>query len=400
MASWVAVLLRFSLGLLVSAGGRYDGEYGLWVKEAGDSLEVHWITRDSVSGYLKVALAGAPAFEARTEPGKAHRVVLQRPLMEAIVLSYGAAGDPNDAHQTTLYFDLPERPLVTEFEGVDSLFVVGDVHGQYDTLKAVFRNAGLIDEAEGWTGGHSHLVLLGDLFDRGRDVTRTLWFLYRLEREAARHGGRVHILLGNHEIMAMTDDTRYVSRKERALADLHAAAYWQLFDPRSSVLGKWLASKPALIRIDGVLMAHAGVGPAYMHYSIPEFDDSLARFLSEDWFRRLADTTMALPTMDTLTLNRRIDFFYGDASVFWFREYVTTDTLRTVLDEVLDRYSSVLHVIGHTPIDSVRQLYGGDVIAVDLLEPARQMLLLVKRWSGYERYRYTSSGPPERLPFP
>ncbi len=400
MASWLALVLRLSLGLLVSAGARYDGEYGLWVREDGDSLEVHWITRDSVSGCLEVVVAGAPVFEARTEPSKAHRVRLERPVSEEIVLAYGAAGDRNDAHETTLYFDLPDRPQVTEFEGVDSIFVVGDVHGQYDTLKAVFRNAGLIDEGERWTGGRSHLVLLGDLFDRGGDVTRTLWFLYRLEREAVRHGGRVHILLGNHEIMAMTDDTRYVSRKERALADLHAAAYWQLFDPRSSVLGKWLASKPALIRIDEALLTHGGVGPAYMHYSIPEFDDSLALFMSEDWFRRLADTTMALPTMDTLTLNRRIDFFYGEASVFWFREYVTTDTLRAVLDEVLDRYASVLHVIGHTPVDSVRQFYGGDVIAVDLLEPARQVLLLVKRRAGYERYRYASSGPPERLPFP
>ncbi|MGD2153415.1 MAG: metallophosphoesterase, partial [Gemmatimonadales bacterium] len=251
---------------------RFDGEYGLWVRESGDSLEVHWLTRGRSAGYLQVIVSGRRVYEVETEIGTAHAAAFARPAASELALRYGGRVDPQDAHETVIYFDLPQRPIRTEFENVDTIYVVGDVHGQYAELAGLFRNAGLIDGDDRWTGGHSMVVLLGDLFDRGLDVHKTLWFLYELERDAARRGGRVQILLGNHEIMAMTDDTRYTSPKELLIAQNYGVAYWQLFDPRSSVLGRWLASKPALIKVDRVLLAHGGVGPEYAGYSISEFD--------------------------------------------------------------------------------------------------------------------------------
>lgn len=379
---------------------RLTGEYGLWVAESGDVLEAHWLTRESGHGFLQVVVDGAVIFEVETEPGTAHAAVFARPTAPELTLRYGGLGDPQDEHETVIYFDLPQRPIQTEFEVVDTLFVVGDVHGQYDTLTALFRNAGLIDDDDRWKGGHKWIVLLGDLFDRGPDVHKTLWFLYRLERDAARNGGRVQILLGNHEIMAMTDDPRYVSAKERLVAQAHGVAYWQLFDPRSSILGKWLATKPALIRIDRVLLAHGGVGPDYMGYSIAEFDDSLATFMSEQWFARMADTTAAYTPLDSVTLFRRIDFFFDGNSVFWYRDYVYSDTLGLVLDRVLERYDSDIHVVAHTPVDSIQQKYEGALIAVDLEAEATEMLMLVHGPESYKRYRVSLSGPPRPLEVP
>jgi hypothetical protein len=379
---------------------RFDGEYGLWVRESSDSLEVRWFARQRGPGYLEVVVDGGTAFEIETAPGTAHAAAFARPAAPELILRYGGRADPQDAHETVIYFDLPQRPIQTEFEDVDTLFVVGDVHGQYDTLIALFRNAGLIDDDDRWTGSHKWVVLLGDLFDRGADVHKTLWFLYELEREAARHGGHLQILLGNHEIMAMTDDPRYVSPKEMLVAQNHGVAYWQLFDPRSSILGKWLASKPALIRIDRVLLAHGGVGPEYMGYSIPEFDDSLALFMSEQWFSRMADTAAAYTPLDSVTLFRRLDFFFDENSVFWYRGYVHSDTLGPVLDQVLERYDSDIHVIGHTAVDSIQQLYDGSLIAVDLENEATEMLLLVRSPASYERYRCTLSGRPQPLEIP
>lgn len=376
---------------------RVYGEYGLWVRESADSLEVRWLARQPGAGYLEVIVDGGTVFQIETEPGTAHAASFARLAAPELMLRYGGRGDPQDAHETVIYLDLPRRPIQTEFENVDTLFVVGDVHGQYDTLTALFHNAGLIDGDDRWTGGHKWIVLLGDLFDRGPDVHKTLWFLYELERDAARHGGRVQVLLGNHEIMAMSDDTRYVSAKERLIAQNHGVAYWQLFDPRSSILGKWLASKPALIRIDGVLLAHGGVGPEYMAYSISEFDDSLALFMSEQWFSRMADSTAAYTPLDSVTLFRRIDFFFDENSVFWYRGYVYSDTLGHVLQQALERHDSDIHVVGHTPVDSIEQMYNGALIAVDLENEATEMLMLVRSPASYERYRYTLSGPPQPL---
>jgi hypothetical protein len=384
---------------------RVDGEYGLWVREIGDSLQMRWFTREHGVGYLEVVVDGGAVYGVETEPSTAHAASFPKPAAPELTLRYGGRGDPQDAHETVIYFDLPQRPIETEFEGVDTLFVVGDVHGQYDTLTALFRNAGLIDGDDRWTGGHKWIVLLGDLVDRGPDVHKVLWFLYELERDATRQGGRVQVLLGNHEIMAMSDDPRYVSAKERLIAQNHGVAYWQLFDPRSSILGKWLASKPALIRIDRVVLAHGGVGPEYMAYSIPEFDDSLGLFMSEEWFYRMADSTAAYTPLDSVTLFRRIDFFFDENSVFWYRGYMHTDTLYTdslasVLQQVLERHDSDLHVVGHTAVDSIQTMYDGSLVAVDLKEAATEMLLLVRSPESYERYRYTLSGPPQPLEIP
>ena len=71
-------------------------------------------------------------------------------------------------------------------------------------------------------------------------MTKTLWFLYGLERQAEAAGGKVHVVLGNHEIMVLVNDLRYVSQKELAISEGHGIPYAGLFDGRSSVLGKWL----------------------------------------------------------------------------------------------------------------------------------------------------------------
>jgi hypothetical protein len=142
-----------------------------------------------------------------------------------------------------------------------------------------------------------------------------------------------------------------------------------------------------------------------MAYSIPEFDDSLGLFMSEEWFYRMADSTAAYTPLDSVTLFRRIDFFFDENSVFWYRGYMHTDTLYTdslasVLQQVLERHDSDLHVVGHTAVDSIQTMYDGSLVAVDLKEAATEMLLLVRSPESYERYRYTLSGPPQPLEIP
>lgn len=363
-----------------------------------------------------------------TDLGQGHSARFPRPDGGPVVLRYGEltadAADEADhgsaggrLHATTLYLDDEETVASGVLTGVDSLFVLGDVHGEYDTLFRVLRNGGLVDAEGRWTGGRSHVAFLGDLFDRGPDVTRTLWFLYRLEREAAQAGGGSHVLLGNHEIMVFTDDLRYVSPKEKLLAFLHGTTYPRLFDIRESVLGRWLVSRPGLMKVDGALLAHGGVAPEYAEYGVEEFNDSLRTFLAEDFFYHMAaifdreDATAALVldpelasqvsaerviVMDSVAAQRRLDFFLADNSVFWFRDYVQTDTLGTELDGVLARHDARVHVVGHTPVKPIQARHGGRLVAVDLPEPATEMLLLVREEDGsYARWRYGVEGPPQ-----
>lgn len=171
--------------------------------------------------------------------------------------------------------------------------VVADVHGAYSELTAVLRATGLVDDALRWSGGTARLVSLGDLLDRGAESRRVLDLLMRLEEDAARSGGGVHVLLGNHEVMNLLGDLRYVAPGEfaafaaeeleaergAALArfreradtgeDDVAAAFERRY-PRGYFAhrrafsadgryGRWLLSLPSLVVIGETAFVHGGL---------------------------------------------------------------------------------------------------------------------------------------------
>lgn len=371
---------------------RMDGEYGLFVRRAADSVFVRWITRAQAPGSLVVLRGGHEIARVTTAAALAHAAAFTAPRSGDLVLRYGAAGDTSDRHETVIRPDPPKRPAV-RIQNVDSIFVMGDIHGEFDTLIGVLANAGVIDASHRWAAGRAHLAVAGDMLDRGADATRVLWFLYALEGQAEAAGGRVDVVLGNHEIMVMLNDLRYVSPKESAIARLYGVRYDRLFDPRESVLGRWLASKPSLIRIDDVLIAHGGASADWLPYSLQAYDDTLAKFVGEDLFRAWADTTVQV-RMDSATYARRENFFWGPNSVFWFRGYAQTDTLTEMLTSVLRHFDSSIHVIGHTPGTAIRERYGGSIIATNTSPFAAELLLLTRDGGAWRRQRYRASGPP------
>jgi hypothetical protein len=396
-----AILLLGAAAALVAAHApgpqerpRFDGEYGMWVWFDRDSVVVHWLTVPGAEGRLEVdAGAGAPV--VRTTPlGVAHRVGVPRPARSEFTIRYGAAHDAA-LSATVVSLTQPRRPAVT-VRGVDSLYVVGDTHGHFDALMGGLAHAGLIDDAGHWAGGRKHLVFAGDLMDRGPDVLRLLWFVYRLEREAAQAGGRVHVVLGNHEIMVMLGDARYVHPKEVDIARTHGVSYDRMFDIRHTVLGRWLISKPGLIRMNDVVIAHGGLTPEYAELRLAGFDRTLAGYVNEDLFYLWADTT-AVIRMSQAEYQQREDFFWSPRSVFWHREYIQSDTLTGQLDRALALAGARTLVVGHTPTDSIYARYDGRVIAAHTPRMGAELLLLVRDGRGHRRYRVTGPGAP--VPF-
>src|SRR6185437_13311390 len=120
-----------------------------------------------------------------------------RPVLiaAALVLVTGAASR-----------DVRAAASACEFTGVDRVVAVGDVHGAYDRFVDILRTASLVDDKLRWTGARTHLVLLGDVVDRGPESAKALDLIERLTKDAAKAGGALHMLLGNHEVMRMLGD--------------------------------------------------------------------------------------------------------------------------------------------------------------------------------------------------
>ncbi|KAK7339554.1 hypothetical protein VNO77_20228 [Canavalia gladiata] len=102
-------------------------------------------------------------------------------------------------------------PLPTRLPSPRRLIAIGDLHGDLEKSKQALRIAGLIDVSDRYVGGSATVVQVGDVLDRGGDELKILYFLEKLKREAARSGGKIITMNGNHEIMNVEGDFRFVT---------------------------------------------------------------------------------------------------------------------------------------------------------------------------------------------
>lgn len=127
------------------------------------------------------------------------------------------------------------------------LFVLADTHGEFAILVALLKAQGIVDDKLVWSFGKGHLAVTGDMLDRGAHQLEILWLLYKLEGEARAAGGRVHIVLGNHEAMVLRGDERYLNPRYPEVARrLGVSAYSELWGA-DTVLGGWLRSRPSVL---------------------------------------------------------------------------------------------------------------------------------------------------------
>ena len=197
------------------------------------------------------------------------------------------------------------------FSNVVRIVAVSDIHGAYDAFLATFQASTVINDSLAWDGAKTHLVITGDLLDRGPESRRVMDLIMRLEREAARAGGQVHQLLGNHEVMNLIGDLRYVSIPEYAAfsdeesaqereqwyrrfqrgqaADADAHAVRSAFDRKAppgffghrrafrnnGFYGKWLLQKPLMIVIDDTAFVHGGVPPYVAEHGLAGVNGTL-----------------------------------------------------------------------------------------------------------------------------
>lgn len=232
--------------------------------------------------------------------------------------------------------------LATAPDSNPSLIAIGDVHGDFDDFCAILQRVQLIDEQRHWTGGKVTFIQLGDLIDRGPKPRDVLDLMIALGEQAPKSGGQVVSLLGNHEVMNLMGDLRYVtvgnfasfadgdSEKRRTAAfqqyqswrKAHAQLLAELNQPvlpetetewmtrhplgfieqreafsPTGVYGKWLRQHSAVSKIGGVIFLHGGINPDLASTDLAQINDRIRGEIHQydDTRQFLADEKVLLP---------------------------------------------------------------------------------------------------------
>lgn len=281
------------------------------------------------------------------------------------------------------------------------IVAVGDLHGDFSAWIDIARDAKLVDPANHWIGGKTVLVQTGDMVDRGADSLKIIRHLMQLDGEAKRAGGRVIVLMGNHEAMQVIGDYRYVTAGEyAAFADHQSKArrdaaftanakvivdYYRVKDPSLSPkairamwiadtplgkvehntawapageLGRWVATLPAVAKVGDTLFVHGGISAKYALVPLDEIN------------RRARAAIVADDSSDDAIINDQM-------GPLWYRGLVLRGgddgipaagrpTIDNELASALAGQGAKRMVIGHTPrLAGVGILHNGTLVQID-----------------------------------
>ena len=223
---------------------------------------------------------------------------------------------------------------------------IADVHGDFDAFVAILQQAEIIDANHDWIAGNTILVQTGDFLDRGPDDRKVMDFLMELEKQAPKQEGRLEVLLGNHEVMNMMGDLRYVTteayasfagKKPEKLRKDAYKKYKKLLKQRAKALnqqapeftiemeGKWIQTHPpgffehreafsskgkygqwlrkhsAVAQIGNTIFLHGGISPELSAWTVENINERVKSEIEAfDTFREyMVKQKMILPFFTT-----------------------------------------------------------------------------------------------------
>ncbi len=287
----------------------------------------------------------------------------QRPIDRKASVTVKVDNEDNDQFVVWLRDSLPVEPGV--YDAVEKIIAISDIEGNFNAFSGFLIKHGVIDKDFNWIFGKGHLVLPGDFIDRGENVTQVLWLIYKLETQALASGGKVHLLLGNHEIINFQGDADHNEGKYKKAAMLiskkkslkNAIAYMY---SDATELGKWLRTKNVVEKVGDILFTHGGLSPELLDYpiTIPEINKIARMYWDEK-----RDKLSKLSDMEKLIM--------GEKGPYWYRGLVKEDQgndkiSKKDLDRLLDKFEAQRIVVGHTVVKYIQSNYKGKVIAIDV----------------------------------
>ncbi len=294
---------------------------------------------------------------------------------------------------------LLSEDIQCEWTGVERIIAVGDLHGDYKNFITILKQPeiNIIDDGENWIGGKTHLVQIGDIMDRGDEAKDIFEFLKELAIEAEAAGGKVHILIGNHEELNILDRAfefenyvtveqfldfipdEYRQKRERRIrrkigdsnlentnsdSNLHPeiALFWenrlrtarrnrnseeqtQYYKGFIDQYGEWILGHNVVIKINNIIFVHGGISLRHSKKTLKYINDRMRLELRDSVYQNLGKR----PPQTSFI---RSEFLYDPNSPLWYREYATQkeEVFKKEVVQILNNLQAENMVTAHTPI--------------------------------------------------
>ena len=241
--------------------------------------------------------------------------------------------------------DLKFDDLPTRFPAAERVVAIGDVHGDLQAARKALQLAGAMDEKDNWIGGKLVLVQTGDQLDRGDNERAIVDLFEKLRKQAAAAGGAFHVLNGNHELMNVALDLRYVTDGgyvefqpgievdssdplyEKYPANQHARiAAMKPGGPYAMIF----AQRNTVVMVGDSVFVHGGILPQHVDYGLRRINNEIRAWLRGE--------------------TERPQIIRGSDSLVWSRHYSNDTDAEDceLLRQTLEKLGAKRIVVSHT----------------------------------------------------
>lgn len=250
------------------------------------------------------------------------------------------------------------------YDSASKIIAISDIEGNFNGLYSFLISNNVIDKNYNWIFGNGHVVFLGDFVDRGSQSAQVLWLIYKLEGEAMSHGGKVHYILGNHEVVNIEEvgygENKYIQGDQDSSANIPFDESNRVLFSAKSEIGKWLRTKNSIEKIGKYTFVHGGISPRLISFK-PDFDkinNTIRENIENDLYTKPQKNKLA-------------NFLIGKEGPLWYRGLAINykyynKVNKSEYKRIRIYFNSPKIVIGHTPVEDIQTDFGGSLIKIDI----------------------------------